>query len=94
MAASVATLGSVTATGDSVIGTCATILRNCMPCATLGSVVTGTACIGTIISTTSVTTIRMGLPVACICDVVSGTSTAGVPVVTTVGSSIAPAIIR
>ncbi|MCP3968501.1 MAG: hypothetical protein GY750_14225 [Lentisphaerae bacterium] len=94
MSTSIATLGSLTITGDSVIGTCVTKIRKGLPGATLSSPVVGAACSGAVVATTAVNKIRLGLPVANLGAVVSGVSAVGIPVTTAIGFSIALTIIR
>ncbi|QSH41194.1 hypothetical protein P0136_09305 [Lentisphaerota bacterium ZTH] len=94
MPTSVATLGSMTVTGDSVIGTCIKIIRRGLPGATLASPVAGISCNGVVAVTTAINKVRSGLPVANIGSIVIGVSSVGIPVTTTIGISCALTIIR
>ena len=67
-----ATLTSVTATGDLVVGPGdPTYIVTCLPIACMGDAVAGPVCVGAISSTTSMV-IAMGLPVATITGMVTG----------------------
>lgn len=80
----IATMTSLTATGDLVTGPCCPLyLVNGLPAACLGDLVTGPMCIGAITTTTSLV-LLLGRPAATLASICTGVnpSALGAPAVT------------
>ncbi len=89
-----ARLGDMTVTGDAITGPGApTVLIGGVPASVMGDLVSGAACVGSIVMG-SPTVLIMGRPAARVTSAVSGANPiTGVPVATTVGPPGCPTVL-